>query len=181
MTKFRKLSVGECLSETQYYTVDKIVGDKVQLSTDNGGKVVVDSKYVESYLISATQYDKEEKVSRTALAENIMSHPRVVMTVNYNKQVKEADVVERLEKEIASSSKTILKTRLKAVVKSVLDGEERTLVGRHSNSLDAGGRIQFVDMQIEKDDSKSYDPRMRLVDPRTLNWAIINGVKYVVK
>lgn len=60
-------------------------------------------------------------------------------------------------------------------------GEERTMKGRHYGATDPGGRYHFVDMEQENDSSKDYDTRNRLVDPRTLNWLIVNGVKYQVK
>ena len=43
------------------------------------------------------------------------------------------------------------------------------------------GRVDFVDMEIQKDFSLSYDNRFRQVDPRTIEWLIVNGIKYVVK
>ena len=69
----------------------------------------------------------------------------------------------------------------KAVSKAIdLKGEERTMVGRHYGTQDANGRVSFVDMEVETKAS-GYDARMRLVDPRTLNYLIVGGVKYVVK
>jgi hypothetical protein len=36
-------------------------------------------------------------------------------------------------------------------------------------------------MEQTKDASKEYDTRSRLIDPRTIQWAIIRGIKYNVK
>jgi len=66
-------------------------------------------------------------------------------------------------------------------LKTALEGEERTMVGRHYGSQDEFGRIKFIDMDAKLDPAKDYDTRQRLVDPRTLNWLILKGVKYIVK
>ena len=55
------------------------------------------------------------------------------------------------------------------------------MVGRHYGAVDEFGRIHFVDMEIERDITKSYDNRMRLVDPRTIKYLIVNNVKYILK
>ena len=47
MTDFKKLKVGEVLSETQFYKVQKIAGDKVQLQNDFGEPIVVNKDYVD--------------------------------------------------------------------------------------------------------------------------------------
>ena len=181
MSKFKNLKVLEVLSETQYYSVVKIKGDKVQLSTDNGENIVVDAKYVDSFLSSAAQFTKEEKITRTELAAVVMSHPRTAMTVCYNKQVKEADVVKEIEETYISSTPKEFSTKLKKAIKQAMNGVERVMVGRHYAGVDAGGRIQFIDMAEKKDPSKDYDTRIRLVDPRTLQYAIVGDVKYIVK
>jgi hypothetical protein len=74
----------------------------------------------------------------------------------------------------------------KAVKKNLADaltGEERTMVGRHYGRTDEFGRIKFIDMEAPGgyDEAKDSDSRQRLVDPRTINWAILRGVKYEVK
>lgn len=54
MTKFKNLKQGSVLSESQFYKVVKVSGNKVQLETDNGENVVVDDKYVEPCLPEGT-------------------------------------------------------------------------------------------------------------------------------
>jgi hypothetical protein len=37
-------------------------------------------------------------------------------------------------------------------------------------------------MEVDKDTTKAdYDSRTRQVDPRTINWMIVRGVKYKIK
>jgi hypothetical protein len=181
MSKFKNLKQGDVLSEAAFYKVEKIVGDKVQLQMDSGESVILNQGYVDSFLTSADQFSKEEKVTKTELAELVSSNPRTVMTVNFFKQVKEIDVQKEIQEAYENSSPKEFTTKMKLAVKKGLAGEARTMIGRHYNTKDEFGRIHFTDMSINKDFSKTYDTRARLFDPRTLNWAIINDVKYTVK
>lgn len=189
MGNFKGLKVGEVLSETQFYKVEKIVGDKVQLKNDEGQNIVVNSDYVDNQLSSSTQFTESKAVTRTEMAELVIASARTAMQLSYNKQVKEADVVAELEKEIAtaynnstpSQFTVAVKKAVKASTKKTLQGEERIMTGRHYGTKDDFGRLHFIDMEQDKDASKTYDTRQRLVDPRTLNWAIVSGVKYTIK
>jgi hypothetical protein len=181
MAKFKSLKVGDKLSESQYYTVVKISSDRVQLKNDLDEDIVVGGSYVEKCLIAADQFTETKKVSKTEAAQIFLSSPSVAMTVNFNKQVKEADVVKELMEAYEGSTVKTMEQAIKKSVKSALAGEERTMVGRHEGSVDEFGRIHFTDMEIEKTPGKDFDSRHRLVDPRTINWLIVRNVKYIVK
>jgi len=181
MTEFSKLKVNEKLSETQYYSVEKIQGDRVQLRNDLGENIVVDKTYVNKCLTSAEQFTSEKVVSKTEAANLFLSNPGIAMTVNYNKQVKVEDVTKEIMNAYNNSTVKTMETAVKKAVNKGLQGEERTMIGRHYGSQDEYGRVHFIDMEIGKDASKAYDNRQRLVDTRTINWLIIKGVKYTVK
>lgn len=184
MAKYDKLTVGEKLSETTYYHVAKIdkTTKRVQLTTDQGTNVVVDAAYVDGLMTSASQVEKEESMTRTEIAELILSNKNIVMTVNFNKQVKEADVVKEVIEAQQNSTPREFEKKVKAAVKGVLAGVERTLVGYHSSGKDEFGRVHFIDMNLErKISSTGYDSRLRQVDPRTVNWVILKGVKYIAR
>lgn len=181
MTTFKNLKPGTALSESQFYVVEKVSGDKVQLQTDNGGHVVVDKAYVEGYLFSADQYTETKTVSRSEAAAILLSNPSVVMTVNFNKQVKDADVVKEIMSAYEDSTPKTMETAVKKAVKKALTGEERTMIGRHFGDLNDLGRINFIDMQVPKEAGKTYDTRIRQVDPRSVNYLIVRGVRYNVK
>lgn len=180
MTKFKDLKDGEVLSETQFYKVTKKAGNKVQLVNDLGENIVVDDKYVESCLTSANQFKSTSSVNKTDMANLFISNPGVAMTVNFNKQVKETDVVAELMKAYETSTPSTISSVFKKTVKRALEGEERSMVGRHFGEMSELGRVQFVDMEAPKATS-GYDARLRQVDPRTINWLIVKGVKYTVK
>lgn len=180
MTEFKNLKKGSVLSETQFYTVEKIVGDRVQLNTESGEPVTVNKGYVESLLVSAEQYTTTQKITRTELAEMLLTNPYVAMTANFNKQVKEADVLAEIEAAYQNSTPAQRTTAWKKAIKKALNGEERTIIGRHNGHKDEFGRVQFIDMQIAKEPG-AYDKRQRLVDPRTINWLVLRGVRYEAK
>lgn len=178
---FKNLKVGEVLSETQFYKVEKIVGSKAQLKTDNGQSIVVDSVYVDDLLNSASQFDTVEKVTRTELTEKFLNSTRIAMTVNFNKQVKPADVKAAIVSLYPNKGgKLVSEADFKKAVSKAIDlkGEERTMVGRHYGLQDQNGRVQFLDMELPDTDPSK---KMRLVDPRTLNWMVVNRVRYEVK
>jgi hypothetical protein len=179
-TKFSNLKKGEVLSESQYYTVEKIQGDKVQLSTDQGESVVLDKGYVESLLTSAEQFSESENITKTDAAAKILSAAGVAMTINFNKQVKEADVTKEVMAAVTGASIKDIEKAVKAGVKKAIQGEERTIVGRHHGDVTDLGRINFIDMKLDRGNS-NFDARLRQVDTRTVNWFILRGKKYTVK
>lgn len=180
MTKFKNVRKGDVLSETQFYTVNKVVGNDVELENDLGETIVVNNKYVEACLFS-TQFEKEEKITRTELAQKFLASANVALEVTFTKQVKEADVVKEITEAYSNSTPKEFEAKMKKAVKGALNGETRVLRGRHSGSIDDFGRVHVVDMEIVKDGSKSYDVRQRLVDPRTISQLIVKGIKYTEK
>src|SRR5687767_13943534 len=96
MAKFKNLTPKTKLSETQFCSVEKVQGNQVQLRNDYGEDIVVDSAYVEKCLVASDEVETTKQMSRTDLTNLFLSSPNVVMTVNYNKQVKEDEVKKQL-------------------------------------------------------------------------------------
>jgi hypothetical protein len=172
---FKTLKPGQVLSETQYYIVEKISGKKAQLKTDSGESVILDEGYIDKCTSSAHEYSSTKRVSRTEMANIFMSNANTAMTVSFNKQVKSTEAASFLLKYRYSSE-----AEFKKKVKEALEGEERTMIGRHSGSVDEFGRIRFVDMEVEKT-AGDYDSRFRLVDPRSINYLIVQNTRYETK
>lgn len=188
MADFNKLTNKSKLSETQYYTVEKVQGNKVQLKNDLGENIVVDKNYVEKCLTASDQFTSTKTMSRTDLINLFLSSSNVALTVNYNKKVDEKDVKKQIvdlypNKGGKFMSQAEFEKAVAASLKSVITGEERTMVGRHYGRTDEFGRIKFIDMEATGgyDETKDSDSRQRLVDPRTMNWLILKGVKYIAK
>lgn len=177
MSKFKNLQVGEVLSESQYYKVEKVQGNKVQLATEEGSSIVVDSGYVDKMLQSATQFETTEKITRTEMAELFVSNSRIAMTVMFNKQLAPkavTDAISGIYSQLGlGMTQADFTKRVKGVVN--LKGDERVMTGRHYGGVDVNGRVSFVDMNVQ-----SGNPN-RLVDPRTINYLIVNNVKYLIK
>ena len=177
MSKFKSLKKGDVLSETQYYTVMEVFPGKVKVKSDDDVVIELGAGYVDQCVTSASQFEKTEKLTRTALAEKFLTSTRVALTVNFNQKVDEKSVEEKLRTALSKPKSVDVKT----LVKEVTTGEERTLVGRHYGHVNEFGRVQIVDMEVVKDSSKPYDVRLRQVDPRSINWLIVDSVKYEKK
>ena len=185
MIKFKDLKVGEILGESQYYKVTKKVGNKVQLETSIGEPIVVEKKYVETFLNSADQFSETKKLTKTALAELFVNNPRIVMTVAFYKQdvkktiaafkkEKEAKVYEILTASVGSTM-SLLSKLLDNPILNYTKGELRVMKGRHYGEIDDLGRVSFTDMEVTK------GIPIRVVDPRTIQYVIVNGIKYILK
>lgn len=179
-TNFNSLKKGDVLSESQYYVVEKVKGNEVELVTDQGDSILLTKGYVEDLLISAEQFSKTESITKTEAAAKILGAAGVCMTINFNKQVKEADVTKEVLAAIQGASLRDIEKAVKAGVKKAVSGEERTIVGRHHGDTTDLGRINFIDMKLPKG-SSAYDARLRQVDTRTVNWFILKGIKYTIK
>ena len=112
-------------------------------------------------------YGSEEKLALTKVAEVLNSANSKCFTVCFNTKVDEKLAAEKLSNATAADFKNV-----KNFAKDLLTGKETTIVGRLSNSDNKLGRSLVVDIA-----SKGY----RQVDHRTINWLIINNVKYTVK
>lgn len=177
--KFTNLKEGNIFSEQQFYTVVKIAGNKAQLKTLRGEMVVLDDKYIETCLDSAHDYTKTENITRTEISKKFLTCTNIAFTVVFQKQVKDKDVIDDLEKLYPNTGKIMSKAdyikAVKAAIKKALEGETRILRGYHTGEQDEFGRISCVDMEIITGHNK------RLVDTRTISELIVKGIQYKVK
>lgn len=185
MTEFKKLEVGNVLSETQYYTVEKIKGNNIQLGMDGGESIIVEKGYVEAFLSSANQFKSTEKKTKTELAELFINSPRIAMTVCFFKQDK-PKTKKKYKEELAAQAEVVkndflnngisaIETALANPIKDYTPGELRAMIGRHYGVVDDLGRVTFVDMEIKS------GMNTRQVDPRTIQYIIVDDVKYELK
>jgi len=177
--QFRQLTTGDVVSESQFYKVEAIVGIEAHLRTESGDLIALPKEYVEKFLISGTQFTETVKVNRSEMSHILLNSPRIAMQVCFNKQVKPEDVSAEAMKAYATSAPIEFEKKLKKAVKDGMAGVERVMVGRHEGSIDVNGRLSFLDMTLDP----KVDPAQgrRLVDPRTLNWLVVNGKKYTIK
>ena len=188
--KVDKLEKGTVLSETSFYKVTKVESDHVVVNTDDGVEVKLSNAYVEKILDVADYFDSEEKKTATELADILLNNPRVAMTVAFYKKdetkpkkVYEAEKKAKIEEiqsaSLANASK-LLEDLIENPISKVIPGELRIIKGRHEGHQNDLGRLHFVDMNLEKT-AKDRDDRERQVDPRTIQYVIVRGVKYSLK
>lgn len=140
-----KVKVGDVMAIVTYVKVSGVRNSGEDLSVvnlDQGvkgfeihGKDIVESSY------SADQFEEEVKVTKTKLAEILVSSHNRPFTVQFEKD----------------------------------DKSVRTLRGRLINPEPLLGRSKVEDLDI------TGDYRIRLVDHRTINFLIVDGIKYIVK
>jgi hypothetical protein len=176
-----QLKIGEYLSDIQYYKIIEINSEKITVVNERGFEFDIDRDIVEEGIYSASQYQIERMVSRTEICEMLEQAGNNVFTVNFNKQIREQELQEKILKAIKDSAGKLLGDRdlekaLKKLSKESLEGEERTLIGYLLKVEPKMGRSVVIDLEIPVNKN-----RIRQVDHRTLNWLILKNVKYIVR
>ncbi|MEM9452746.1 MAG: hypothetical protein AAGF11_01120 [Myxococcota bacterium] len=180
-TSVAKLKVGDYMSETQYYQVVEKSDKQVKVRNERGYEFYVGHSIVEEGMYSAKQFDKKVEVTRTQICEILENAGDSIFTVNFNKQLKEKDVLTEIlaaiEEDEGGSGEVskALKTKINAAIKKGVKGELRTLIGYLIKTEAKMGRSQVIDLEAPA------NRRYRLVDHRTINWLILKNVKYVAK
>lgn len=187
----KNLKVGEILSETSFYTIKNIKDNAVELIDDLGNSLTISKKYIEKIINSADFFEATEEKTMTELAELFINSPRIAMTVAFfkkdqakTKKAYEAEKkakIEEIQSARVADVPKLLNDLIENPLSKVIPGELRIMKGRHYGSIDELGRIQFIDMEQSRDASKDYDTRLRQVDPRTIQYIIVGGVKYQLK
>lgn len=183
MTKVINLTKGAILGETQYYTFDRIEGEYIIVKSSDDSEVQLGKEYVEKYLDSADQFDSDEKITKTELAEKFIATSRVVMSVEYYKRdvpksnrTYKADLAvraEALKNEFMANGISALEDALTRPVLTYTPGELRIMKGYHEGSIEIStGRVHFFDMEKKQ---------WRQVDPRTIVSLTVNRVKSIKK
>ena len=186
----KHLKPGSILSETSFFIVKEVLSNSVVVVDDNGTQITIGDKYVEQVLTSADLFDTEEKKTMTELAELFISSPRIAMTVCFMKkdtaktkkafEAEKAAAIKKVQEASLSTAATLLADLIDNPISKVIPGEMRCMKGRHYGNIDELGRVHFIDMEQAKGTS-DHDSRSRQVDPRTIQYIIVGGVKYSLK
>jgi endo-alpha-1,4-polygalactosaminidase (GH114 family) len=176
-----RLKVNEYLCDIQYYKIIQINPQKITVVNERGFEFDIDRDIVEEGLYSASQYQIEKAITRTEICEILERAGSHVFTVNFNRQVQEQELQEKLLETIKQEAEKLANDRdiekaIKKLSKEALKGKERTLVGYLLQTEQKMGRSLVIDLQVAAERN-----RIRLVDHRTLNWLILQNVKYTVK
>jgi len=175
-----KIKVGEYLAEIQYYQVVKVNPKTIKVVSDKGVESNIDKDLVlEMY--SASQYQIEKSITRTEVNNILANIGQQIFTVNFNKQVKQDDIKNKLLTAIKDEEGNPLtyeqiEKNLKTISKELNKGEERTLIGYLLEINNEMGRSSAIDLEIERGQN-----RLRQIDHRTINYLIFKNTKYLVK
>lgn len=185
ITDIAKIKPGHYLSETQYYRVVSVTHDMIEVQNERGLRFQIAPHIVSEGIYTANQYRSEQMVTRTEMATLFHNIDNTVFTVNFNKQLREKDAREALLGLYANVGGQLIsqqeyEQKVKEIVKSTYQGQERTLVGYKIGVDENLGRTLVIDLK-QKYGEKEYDQRIRLVDHRTINWLIYKNVRYEVK
>lgn len=166
---FDNLTVGDFLSEIQYYRVKRKDRNGALLTNERGLDIKVSPTIIEEGMFSAQQAQEEIAITRTEMIAILKDAGETVFTVNFHKQPKAKDLMA-----IFNDPSKQVKTQV--AMTNLIKGEERTMIG-YLRGLDANGTGRFSVKDLE--DTKNDYPKQ--VDPRTLNWIILRNIKYVLK
>lgn len=166
------------LSETQYYKVLDNTGlGGIRVRNERGKEFTIGNGIIAEGSYTNDQFTEEQLVSRTELIDifnNVGSH---VFTVTFNKQPKAKDINKALES--LNKGKILSNKEIKATIKKVYEGTERTLVGYLLKTETGFGRSMVIDLEVEP--HPDNEVRIRQVDHRTISELIYKNVRYYVK
>lgn len=179
-TDVTKLKKGDRLSRISFMEVisQSWNGDRVDVRNEDGFEWSIGGSIISEECYS-TQFSEEKKISRTEIAEILMSARDAIVVVNFHKQAT-ADTVHSKLTDADGQRVT------KKVLSDLLKGEERTMTGYVIGAEPVLGRTIMIDLEKEKvvkktKDGQEWDTRQRQVDHRSLNWLIYKNVKYISK
>lgn len=168
-----KLYPGDHWSRSSFGKVVSAGPNEVVVENDQGVRWSIDPPLFESEFTTANQFAETKKVTRTEMVNQIVSSPRMAMTIFFHKKPEHTELVDFVEQLCAKGQK-MSRRSLSAALKSATAGAERTMVGRHFGTTDEFGHIQFLDVE-------SSSPGLKTIDPRTVEWATIDNVRYQLK
>lgn len=204
MKDLKQLKVGDVLSETSHYKVDRVTSQGVIVDHfESGDQVKLGLDYLEGYIDSADEVVEEVKVTKEdkkdgtkgirSIFEGI--HTSQVFTVCFKKQdkpktqkalnaeiatlisdfSKEVDTIKKNKKGVADAAKKFAEELIKNPILPYEEGEERILRGFKIQFESRDGRYNCIDMDIDGDNN------VRPVNILTIKWLQIGGTKYVVE
>jgi len=164
-----KVKIGSVFTRHSFGVVEEINGEDYILRNDQNKIWKVEGNaLLEAEFSFADQYGFSEKKSRTEINEIIAGNPRTAMTICYRKKPNHTEIAKKTS---TGKPDGMSDRKWSSTIKAMIAGEERVMVGYHTNSFDAHQRLQFIE----------HDTGPRLVDTRTVEWVIVNQVRFVIK
>jgi hypothetical protein len=164
----KKITIDDVFSRHVYGKVVAREGNVFTLRAENGFEWDVrGANIMEDQFSFADQHEQEVKESRSKINEIILSYRGIAMTVCFKKKPKHADIAKAVAKGQGSQSDRAWSK----IVKDLIEGEERIMVGHHNGVLDEHQRLKFTETGVGQ----------RLVTLARTQWVIVDRTKYIVK
>lgn len=174
-----KIKVGNVYSELQFYKVLSITphpqGDVAEVSMTDGTTSKLGVAYISDHLCSADSFDDTVRVTASELSRIVLANPLKAITVNFNKKLNVNELVNKITAcalHLHNSGVVPQESDFEGAV--TFQGNNRTMRGYHNGQFTPASRLVFNDMDVT-------DVQSRQVDLRTLNYTILDGVKYILK
>lgn len=179
-----KLVAGERLARLSYLTVvnpNVHVGNgeyQVEVINESGKQWRIDKYVLDNECISASQFSTTKKVSRTDIVKLITNAGHRLFTAYFYTKPDKKKALQKLKnaypnkgiKGVGIMKRVDYDKLMSEILDEVWHGNERTMVARY-HSITPLGRINVVD--VDKGG-------LRKIDPRTIEWLILDNVKYEV-
>ena len=166
-----KLKVGDMFSGTSYYQTVSDIGGQIFCYEKNFNDrgVMIDKNVMRDEMENACLWGSEERLSMTDLATILTFADNMCFQVCFTCKASENSVLEQLK---AIKAKPKDAKALKSLARNCLIGNEQTLFCRLSKSEGKLGRSLVIDLA-----TNGY----KQIDHRTIQWIVINNVKYFLK
>lgn len=168
------LKTDEWLSGTVYYKILSSNGSSQNVIDSYGRTLTVANGILGNEMISASQYDAQQEVTRTEMVDKLLNAGSCVFTVTFRKQLTGERVNELLEEEKYEGQPPTKKRKI--CDKILKSGETREMVAYLQSTEHNLGRTNCIDLNLPLN---GY--RVRQVDHRTLESLILRRVKYILK
>ena len=168
----KQLTPNQYLSQTSYFHVLAINGDRITVDNSHGNQMYVSKDIIEK-MDSGDHFAKEVSMNMTGLADLLFNVGDTVLTCKFKKQPNKESAEEVLEKVKFSDLKD--QKKLATLVKGIVEGDECTITGHLVKVENSLGRSTVIDLNAKS------DSKFRQIDHRTIEYIIFKNAKYVLK
>jgi len=162
-----KVKVGSVWTRHDSGKVVDIRGNNIDVKNDKGDTWQISANLVASQFSFADQSDEGIQINRTEMIALLKKHTQTAMTVTYHKKPDPKAIA----KALADGQGGMTTRQWNKVVKDLVSGEERTMIGHHYGVMDTHDRLQF----------REHGKGHRLIDTRTITRLTVNRINYTLR
>ena len=176
---------GQIYSLTNFFVEDRVEGDVVYLTNQKGQELKTNKETLKTAMSSADSYSEEQKVTMKELTGIVRENANKAISIYYQtvnkKKSKKAYITElqdqakEVGKEFMAKGISAIEDALKSPVLEYIPGEMRLFKGYNPGGIGDNGFFNFVDME------DNFMIKSASVNPRTIEYVIVNNIKYIKK